>query len=183
MTPRFIKLHPRTKNRLIQLHRKSASDGAYRVSDRIRAVLLNDDHKTSGEIAVIINVSRSRVSEWLKTYEQQGVEGLMEGQRSGRPSRLTDIQKILLCDIVDSGPIAYGMISGIWTAKIISSVIEEEFNVEYHPGHVWKLLQDFGFSVQSPKRLLAKADDKKRQLWIKKIYPAIKKKPNETRPD
>lgn len=183
MTPRFIKLHPRSKNRLTRLHRNSAADGARRVSDRIRAVLLNHDQKTSGEIAAIIDVSRSRVSEWLKTYEQQGVDGLMEGQRSGRPSRLTDVQKIILCDIVDSGPIAYGMISGIWTAKIVSSIISEEFNVEYHPGHVWKLLQDFGFSVQSPKRLLAKADDEKRQLWIKKTYPAIKKKRNGTRPD
>ena len=183
MTPRFIKLHPRTKNRLIQLHRKSSSDGARRVSDRIRAILLNHDEKTSGEIASIINVSRSRVSEWLKTYEEQGVDGLMEGQRSGRPSRLTELQKIILCDIVDSGPIAYGMISGIWTAKIISSVIADEFNVEYHPGHVWKLLQDFGFSVQSPKRLLAKADDEKRQMWIKKTYPKIKKKPNENKVD
>jgi hypothetical protein len=27
-----------------------------------------------------------------------------------------------------------------------------------------------------PKRLLAKADDEKRQLWIKKTYPQIKKK-------
>ena len=107
----------------------------------------------------------------------------MEGQRSGRPSRLTELQKIILCDIVDSGPIAYGMISGIWTAKIISSVIADEFNVEYHPGHVWKLLQDFGFSVQSPKRLLAKADDEKRQMWIKKTYPKIKKKPNENKVD
>src|ERR1700733_2003078 len=133
MTPRFIKLHPRTKKRLTMLQRKSASDGARRVSDRIRAVLLNHDQKTSGEIASVIRVSRSRVSEWLKTYDQQGVDGLMEGRRSGRPSRLSDIQKIILCDIVDSGPIAYGMISGIWTAKIISTVIAEEFNVEYHP--------------------------------------------------
>ena len=82
MTPRFIKLHPRTKKRLTQLHRKSASDGAIRVSERIRAVLLNHNEKTSGEIASIIDVSRSRVSEWLKTYEEQGVDGLMEGQRS-----------------------------------------------------------------------------------------------------
>ena len=176
MTPRFIKLHPRTKNRLIELHRKSATDGARRVSERIRAILLNHDEKTSGEISSIIKVSRSRVSEWLKTYEQQGIDGLMEGHRSGRPSRLSDLQKIFLCDILDSGPVAYGLISGIWTAKSIAKLISDEFDIEYHPGHVWKLLQDFGFSVQSPKRLLAKADDEKRQLWIKKIYPKIKKK-------
>lgn len=183
MTPRFIKLHPRTHTKLIKMERHSALDGAYRVSTRIRAVLLNHKLKTSGEIASALGSPRSKVSEWLKTYAEQGIDGLMEGQRSGRPSLLTDLQKLLVCDIVDSGPSAYGLVSGVWTSKLVSEVIKEEFNVEYHPCHVWKLLQEFGFSVQSPKRILAKADDDKRQLWIKKTYPAIKKKRKRNRGD
>lgn len=179
MTPRFIKLHPRTEQRLIRMERDAATDGAYRVSTRIRAVLLNHQEKTSGEIATALNAPRSKVSEWLKTYDEQGVDGLMEGRRTGRPSRLSELQKIMLCDILDSGPIAYGQLSGVWTAKNISQIIKDEFGVQYHSSHVWKLLQDFGFTVQTPKRLLAKADDEKRQLWIKKTYPQIKKKPKE----
>jgi transposase len=179
MAPRFIKLHPRTEKKLIRMERDASTDGAYRVSTRIRAILLNHREMTSGEIATTLNSPRSRVSEWLKAYDEQGVDGLMEGQRTGRPSRLTELQKIMLCDILDSGPIAYGQLSGVWTAKIISQIIKDEFDVQYHSSHVWKLLQDFGFTVQSPKRLLAKADDEKRQLWIKKTYPQIKKKSNE----
>lgn len=176
MTPRFIHLHPRTIKKLKRIERESAADGSHRVSKRVGAVLLNHEQKTSGEIASLLRSSRSKVSQWLRTYEDQGVEGLMEGRRTGRPSLLTDLQKVLLCDIVDSGPIAYGLITGVWTAKLISEIIEEEFGIKYHPSHVWKLLQDFGFSVQSPKRLLAKADDEKRQKWIKETYPGIKKK-------
>jgi len=182
MTPRFIKLHPRTCQKLESIARDAASDGAYRVANRIRAVLLNNEEMTSGEIAKSLNAPRSRVSEWLRTYDEHGVDGLMEGHRSGRPSRLSDLQKLLLCDIVDSGPTAYGLVTGIWTAKIISKIIEGEFGVQYHPSHVWKLLQDFGFSVQSPKRLLALADNEKRELWIKRTYPRIKKKFKESGP-
>lgn len=176
MRPRFINLHPRTIKKLKRIERKSATDGAYRVSKRIRSVLLNHDEMTSGNIAFTLAAPRSKVSHWLKTYEEQGVEGLMEGRRTGRPSRLTDLQKILLCDIIDSGPISYGLVSGVWTSKLIAEVIKDEFSIEYHPSHVWKLLQDFGFSVQTPKRLLAMADNEKRQMWIKEMYPAIKKK-------
>jgi transposase len=176
MLPRFIKLHPKTRKKLAAMERKSATDGAYRVSKRIRAVLLNHEERTSGEIASVLGSPRSIVSNWLKTFEEQGVEGLMEGQRSGRPSRMSDLQKMLLCDILDSGPIAYDGLSGVWTAKGIAQVIRDEFNTSYHPNHVWKLLQEFGFSVQSPKRLLAKADEAKRQFWIKETYPVIKKK-------
>lgn len=182
MNPRFINLHPRTKDKLIKMMRESAADGAYRVSSRIHAVLLNNEQKTSGEIAKILNVSLSGVSDWLKTYEGQGIDGLLEGERSGRPSRLSDFQKTLICDIIDSGPIAYGLSTGVWTSSIISQIIEDEFNVKYHPGHVRKLLQEFGFSVQSPARLLAAADNEKRQKWISNTYPNIKKKPVQNQP-
>ena len=183
MQPRFIKLHPRTRNRLELLMAEAATDKADRVSRRIHAVLLNSDEYTSGRISDILNVSRSKVSEWLKIFEEQGFEGLKEGERSGRPSRLSDLQKILLCDIIDSGPIAFGFSSGIWTSKRIAMAISEEFGVKYHPGHVRNLLQEFGFSVQSPKRVLALADKEKQAKWISKTYPSIKKKPKLSTPE
>ena len=182
MEPRFIKLHPRTINKLKSLDLKSASRADYRLCRRIKSVLLNHAQKTSGEIASLLGTSRSRTSQWLKTYSESGIEGLIGHPHSGPQSRLTDLQKILLCDIIDSGPIAYGLTTGIWTSKLIGKIIEYEFGVKYHPSHIWKLLQNFGFSVQSPKRVLAKADNEKRQTWIRTTYPTIKKspkKPNE----
>lgn len=157
---------------------EAASDGAHRVVKRIHAVLLNHDKNTSGEIAKALMTSRSAVSEWLKLYAGQGFDGLMEGHRGGRPSRLSDIDKVLLCDIIDSGPIAYGFVSGLWTSIRIAEVISQEFGVHYHPGHVRKLLQEFGFSVQSPKRVLARADKEKQAKWVSETYPAIKKSPH-----
>jgi transposase len=177
MTPRFVRLHPRTKNRLLTIQREAAADGAHRVATRIHAVLLNHDENTSGEIAKTLKVSLSGVSEWLKIYSEQGIDGLMEGRRSGRPCLLSDVDKILLCDIIDSGPIAYGYISGLWTSIRIADVIENEFGIRYHSGHVRKLLADFGFSVQSPKRVLALADKEKQARWTSETYPTIKKKP------
>jgi transposase len=127
MTPRFIRLHPRTKIELKTMMTESASDGAHRVSKRIHAVLLNSDENSSGRISQLLNVSRSKVSEWLKIYDEQGVDGLMEGRRTGRPSQLSDLNKILLCDIIDNGPIAYGHVSGLWTSIRIANVIAHEF--------------------------------------------------------
>lgn len=176
MTPRFINLHPKTQKKLNRLMREAAADRAYKVVKRIHAVLLNHDTNTSGEIAKVLMTSRSAVSEWLKLYAEQGFDALMEGRRDGRPSRLSDLDKILLCDIIDSGPIAYGYVSGLWTSIRIADVISAEFRVHYHPGHVRKLLQEFGFSVQSPKRVLARADKEKQAKWVSETYPTIKKK-------
>lgn len=176
MQQRFIDLHPKTKNNLQAMAFESAKDGAYRVSNRINAVLLNDDGRSSSEIAKVLNVSRVITSKWLRTYEEQGVDGLLEGHRPGRPTKLSEVQKIILCDIVDSGPVAYGYSTGVWTSTVISEVIRDEFGVDYHPGHVRKLLAEFGYSVQSPKRLLAAADKEKRDKWIQSSYQHLKKR-------
>ena len=63
-----------------------------------------------------------------------------------------------MADLVDSGPVAYGFLSGVWTSPMVARVMEEEFGVRYHAGYVCRLLHDLGFSVQRPKRLLVRAD-------------------------
>ena len=60
---------------------------------------------------------------------------------------------------------------------MIAWVIEEEFSVPYHPAHVRKLLHGMGFSVQRPKRVLARAHRAQPDRWHRRIYPNLKKKP------
>jgi transposase len=177
MLPRLLRLHPNTQQRLIRLSKEAEREGAYRVAKRLHAVVLNSEGHTSGELAKILQAPRSKVSEWLQRYQCQGVDGLLEGYRSGRPSELTEKQRQQWGDILDSGPVAYGLDRGIWTAPIIAWVIEEEFGVQYHPGHVRKLLCALGFSVQRPRRVLARADAVAQDRWHRRIYPTLKKKP------
>jgi transposase len=179
MLPRLIRLHPKTYQRLVRLRSEAEKDGAYRVAKRLHAVLLNADGHSSGSIANILKAPRSKASEWLANYETHGEEGLLEGQRSGRPANLSPTQRIELGDIIESGPVAYGLDSGVWTSRMIGRVIQDEFSVEYHPGHVWKLLTAIGFSVQRPRRLLARADATLQARWRRRTYPNIKKKPSK----
>ena len=106
MVPRLMQLHARTQERLIRLSKEAEHDGAYRVAKRLQAVVLNSEGRTSGDLARILKAPRSKGSEWLARYQTQGVEGLLEGYRSGRPARLTETQHRRLGDILDSGPVA-----------------------------------------------------------------------------
>src|SRR5271157_6175386 len=80
-------------------------------------------------------------------------------------AQLSNSQRQPLRDILDSGPVAYGLDTGIWTSPMIAWVIEQEFGVHYHPGHVRKLLHELGFSMQRPRRVLAKADPRLQDRW------------------
>jgi transposase len=177
MVPRVLRVHPKTRERLEREQREAERDGAYRVAKRIHAVLLNTQGRTSGRIAEILRAPRSRVADWLARYEAHGFESVLEGQRSGRPRALDEPQQVALADILDSGPVAYGLDSGVWTSPMIARVISEEFGVRYHPGHVRKLLYALGFSVQRPKRILARADPAAQDRWRRRTYPNLKKKP------
>jgi transposase len=177
MNPRIIRLHAKTFDRLLRSRKEAERDGAYRVAKRIHAVLLSSEGRTSGEIAALLQAPRSKVSQWLANYETHGSEGLLEGYRSGRPTLLSDDQRVALFDIVESGPVAYGFDCGIWTSPMIARVIRDEFAITYHPGHVRKLLHTLGFSVQRPRRVLARADAAAQDRWHRRTYPNLKKKP------
>lgn len=177
MVPRLLRLHPRTYEKIVRLRKEAERDGAYRVARRLHAVTLNSEGRTSGDVSAILKAPRSKVSVWLRDFEEYGVDGLLEGYRSGRPSRLTEDQHVSLGDIIESGPVAYGFDSGVWTSPMIARVIEEEFEVSYHPGHVRKLLKDIGFSVQRPRRVLSRADPAEQDRWHRRTFPCLKKKP------
>lgn len=177
MRARILQLARHTLNKLLAWKKEAEADGAYRVARRVHAVLLSHDGYSSGQIAQLLKAPRSRVSDWLRQYQAHGAQALLEGQRSGRPAALTDAQRQQLADILDSGPRAYGFLSAVWSSPMIARVIEEEFAVAYHPGHVRKLLDQWGYSVQRPRRQLAQADPRQQNRWRRYTYPNLKKKP------
>jgi len=117
---------------------------------RIQGILMSLAGHTTGEIADRLKVHRSTIPLWIDQWNRSGKEGLLEGHRSGRPSFLSRDDRERLCDILDSGPVAYGLETGIWTSPLVRQVIEGEFGQRYHAEHVRKLLQQLGYSVQRP---------------------------------
>lgn len=157
-------------------------DAAARRSDlaawkRGRAVLGYLGGTSVIELAGQLDVTRGAINRWLQWYEVQGVEGLVTRKAPGPPSKLTDGQRAVLAYMIEMGPQAVGYTSGVWTGPMIGDLIEQRFAVRYHNHHVPRLLNDLGFSVQRPRKRLARADADAQALWLRKRLPAIKKKP------
>ena len=175
----FAKGNKRTILKLILARKQAHADKAPRVALRIQAIILSLEKQGPTDIARLLHVPRSCVHEWINAWNEYRMLGLLEGHRSGRPPRLTEEGKQRLLDIVDSGPVAYGLQTGVWTSAIIAEVIQEEFEVTYHPGHVRRLLRNIGLSVQRPTTKLAAADPKKQNKWVRYTQPNLKKKPKK----
>lgn len=177
MQPIFARGNSRTLQRLKTLRQTAQTDKAPRVALRLQAIMLSLQGQTTGQIAQGLQVDRTRAHAWIGAWNEHGEEGLLEGHRSGRPAELNDSQREQLADILDSGPIAHGLNTGVWTSPLIAQIIQEEFDVSYHPGHVRHLLKRLNFSVQRPRTRLARADLKQQNRWIRYTHPNLKKKP------
>jgi transposase len=177
MRPTFAQGKKATVTKLLELRRQAQKDKEPRVLLRIQGILMSLEGHTSGEIAQHLKVHRSTVPLWVEQWNHYGKEGLWEGHRTGRPSGLSAKDREKLCDILDSGPVAYGLETGIWTSPLVRQVIEEEFGQQYHVGHVRKLLQQLDYSVQRPTTRLVQADLKQKRKWVRYTYPNLKKTP------
>ena len=177
MQPIFAQGNSRTLQRLKTLRQAAQTDKAPRVALRLQAIMLSVQERTTGQIAQALQVDRTRVHAWIGAWNEYGDDGLLEGHRSGRPAQLSGPQREQLADILDSGPVAHGLNTGVWTSPLIAQIVEEEFAVSYHPGHVRRLLKQLNFSVQRPKTRLVQADPKKQNRWIRYTHPNLKKTP------
>ena len=78
---------------LERLHREGIS---HRERQRAHAVLLSSRNYGREVIADISGVSRDTVSLWLDRFERDGVSGLRDAAKSGRPPKMTkEAQQIL----------------------------------------------------------------------------------------
>ena len=177
MRPVFARGNSQTVRWLLQLRQEALKDREPRVAQRFHGIALSIEGHTTSQIAQSLKVHRSSVPLWIEQWNQQRESGLLEGHRAGRPAELNVRQQEQLQDILDSGPVAYGLETGIWTSPVISRVIAQEFEVAYHPGHVRKLLKRLGYSMQRPTTRLVQADPAEKNRWVRYTYPRLKKKP------
>ena len=75
------------------------------------------------------------------------------------------------------GARAHGYPNDLWTTKRVAAVIAREFDVEYHPAHVSRLLAACGWSCQKPERRAVERDEAAIAHWTRYRWTAIKKKP------
>ena len=168
---------PTARRRLLEFIEAAERRGDLDCWRRGRAVLGYLEQQRVIDLAEAAGVTRGSVNRWLQWYEALGIEGLLTGTPPGAAARLTEAQRTELTTVVEAGPLAAGYQSGVWTGPMIGDLIEQRFGVRYHNHHIPRLLHQLGFSVQRPRKRLARADAQAQEHWLRVRLPAIKKKP------
>jgi transposase len=164
------------RGRLRTLLKRAEAGGDLKTWRRAKAVLGYISGRPVAEMAEEIGVTRGSVNRWLQWFNAEGTDGLKPRKAAGPAPRLTPEQQSELVTVIEAGPQAAGYDTGMWTGPMIGDWIRKRFGVSYHNHHIPRLLHKLGFSVQRPRKRLARADRERQQLWLRKTLPAIKKK-------
>jgi transposase len=140
---------------------------------RLRAVQLKRGGWRQRDIAAALGVSEVTVSRWLARARAAGIEALLDRPSPGRPPKLAAAQRALIPEFLWHGPEAYGFRGRVWTCARIAKVIEQEFGVAYHKGHVARLLEELRWTPQTPIRRATQRDEAAIERWRSGTWPEL----------
>jgi transposase len=127
------------------------------------------------QVARSLQIASSSASRWKTAFEKGGFQALKAKKHSGAKPRLNARQKKRLVKILLDGPVKVGYSNDLWTCPRVGQVIEREFGVHYHPGHVWYLLRNLGWTCQMPEQQAREGDKEEVQRWRTTEWPRIKR--------
>jgi transposase len=159
--------------------RRRRNDYAAEQQRRVGAAELFRKGCSQAQVARQLGVSRQTASRWHALWEAGGRKALAGAGRTGRKCRLAGDELCRLEAILLAGASARGYETDLWTLKRIAQVIQSEFAVSYHPGHVWKVLRQLGWTCQRPEQKARERNEDAIQRWVRYRWPRIKKKPKK----
>ena len=149
---------------------------AKREAIRLRAWELYQNGRTQGEIAEVLGVVPSAVCKWVARASAGGRDALLSRVSPGPIAKLSTEQKALIPGVLMRGAESFGYSGDLWTRARIGEVIEREFGVRYSESQVARLLKEWGWSLQRPKKLASQRNEEAIAAWQEQHWPEVKKK-------
>ena len=127
--------HPKSKLRLLAaMHRRAG--------------------KSIDEIAYMLSKPRRTVHGWLTRFSERGIGAKDALRQTGRPSQLTLAQKRQLVKVLERG-LSHNA-TGLWSTKEVQELLRRKYGVVFVKQHVWRMLDQLGFSLLRPRKVLNK---------------------------
>ena len=129
-----------------------------RYDHRLHGVLLVAQGMTCPDVARLLGDAPRSVEYWVHRFQQQGLGGLTERERSGRPPRLSEKQRKEVDGVLRQKPSDAGMRVNLWDGKTLSAWIDKTYGIQLRVRQCQRLFRQLGFRLRKPRPVLARAD-------------------------
>src|SRR5664279_1414622 len=118
-----------------------------------------------------LGFSRTAIYPWLRKFEEEGWDSLVERIAQGPEPKLIEKQRQQVKRwILGKDPRQYGFDFGLWTRKIVQALIQEKLGIALGLTAVGRLLASLEITPQKPLRRAYERDPAAVELWLKETY-------------
>ena len=136
-----------------------------------------EEGEAASEVSKSLGFGRTSIHRWLRMYEEQGWEALVEKIAQGPEPKLNEKQRQQVRRwIRGKDPRQYGSESGLWTRRIVQALIQEKMGIELGITAVGRLLASLNITPQKPLRRAYERDPQAVQRWLDETYPQLKQR-------
>lgn len=141
-------------------------------SRRLLSLAAVRDGMDRGTAAKIGGMDRQTLRDWVHRYNHDGIGGLSDAHRSGRPPALSAEQMQDLKALVLAGPDL--AIDGVtrWRCLDLSAAIADRYGVVVHERTVGKMLRRMGLTRLQPRPYHPKKDGAAQEAFKKTSRPS-----------
>src|ERR1700730_6680682 len=140
-----------------------------RYDHRLHGLVLVAHGMTCPEGAGLLGDATRTVEYWIRGFEKRGLAALREGDRSGRPGRLSEKHMRGINAALRRMPREIGLGGNVWDGKTLAAWIERQYGVALGLRKCQRLFRRLGFRLRKPRPAIAQADPE-RQKAHKKNY-------------
>ncbi len=141
---------------------------------RALAILWFDEGKTEAEIANLLFISARNVRRWIRRYRENGILGLHDGKRTGRPRKADENVEKAVDDLMKKKPEEVGYKSGFWISGLLCLHLFTIFGFLLSGNTVRRVLHRLGYVFRRPKLWSGPSGEKPPE--IEKALKEVKKR-------
>ncbi len=140
------------------LRRVARTEKKARAVRRMLAIANALDGMTFTAAARVVGMERQALCDAVQRYNAEGLDGLYDRAKPGRPRKLDAGQEVELAQIIIQGPDPD--IDGLsaYTLEDLAGIANELWNVTYHPWSMSRVIKRLGFSRQKARPAHPKTD-------------------------
>jgi len=105
--------------------------GEEHIKKRVHAIILSGIHKYKvSEISKIVNLHPNHLRKWIKRYNKEGIDIILNSPRTGKKKKITEDIKNKIIEIAKIPPRKLGLLFSNWTLHKLKKYLEENKIIE-----------------------------------------------------
>jgi len=134
-----------------ELTRLIHSNGDARIVRRAQMIRLSAEGKIASQIAALWDVTGEAVRRTIHRFNAEGIAGLADKPRQGRPPKKTDRYVALLKEVVETNPRDFGYPFSSWTLERLREHLARQTHIVLSPAYLSQVMADNDIVYRRPK--------------------------------